>query len=389
MGFGSLEDLIERTPDPELDRVTLLRAKNSTPAVARLANSLHTRATWRQTPLGVLLPGLDQIDGPGGSFPPPLTVRGTNCLLRARIESWRALSGWTPAEIGNLDGLGSISLEEILRATIREWAGFQFGDRTSQLGDRASLNPSEIYDGLVALSAWGASTRGTRGAVAAIEAASDAREELPQPVARAMRALRRIGGSEEESSYGLKDAFVEVEAAPEFSVFKRRQLEDRALRPTLVELAGELGVSKNRVGHIETSFKRKLARRMQEKDWPIRHAAEQLREILGAVARSEELDGAFAELDRNDTFAPGAHDHRRALLLWLCDYRTDQDWILGPDIEGLTDVILAAVAKSKHADLEAATRQLTLLGVREEMQLGWILSRVGYRIVDSRIVPAG
>jgi hypothetical protein len=329
--------------------------------------------------LGVLLLGLDSIDRPHGSFPPPLRVRATNCLLRARITSWSVLAGWTAADVGHLPRVGVTTLEEILRVAIQEWAGFH-------LGDGRALDPSEIYDGLVALSVWGASTRGTHGAVAAIAAATEAREELPRPVAQALRALRRIGASEEQSRGGLKHAFAELEATPGFSVFRQRQLEGSTGRPTFRELAVELGVSHSRAGQLEKTFKAKITSQMQEEDWPIRLAVEQLRETLGAVARSDELDEAFADLDPGDTLDL-SQTHRRALLLWICEYRTDGEWILGPDIGNLTDVILAAVAKRERAEFDAATRHLTLLGVRDEIQLRWILSRVGYRIVDDQIFP--
>jgi hypothetical protein len=68
---------------------------------------------------------------------------------------------------------------------------------------------------------------------------------------------------------------------------------------------------------------------MREPDWPIRLAAEQLRERLGAIARSDELYEAFADLDPGRSLEPGAHAHRRALLLWLSDYRVGREWVVG------------------------------------------------------------
>lgn len=77
------------------------------------------------------------------------------------------------------------------------------------------------------------------------------------------------------------------------------------------------------------------------------------------------------------------------MLLHLCDYRIDGEWVLGPDIERLTDVILEAVATGEETNLDVACRHLASLGVREEVQLPWILSRVGFRIIDERIVRLG
>jgi RNA polymerase alpha subunit len=373
----SLEGLVGRVPDLEQDEVALRRAASGAPAVAKLARRLHSEQRFRQTPLGILLPGLEAISTPKGSFPPPISARSINCLLRAQIDDWAVIAGWAPADIEALPGVGRTSLEEILSLALRKWARFH-------LGEPVETNAVEIYDGLLALCAWGESTQGTRGAVAAIAAAAESRDGLPPKVERALRALRRIDGSAADSPSSLERAFLELEAAQGFAVFKRRQLEGAARPPTLRQLGEERGTSRSRAGSQETAFKTLLTGRMNDQDWPIRTAVEELRERLGAVARPNELDDAFAKLDFGSSEVDG---HRRRLLLFLCDYRVEEEWVIGPDIEGLTGVILAAARESENADLDAACRQLTLLGVREEVQLGWILSRGGVRIIDGEIVP--
>jgi hypothetical protein len=375
----SLEGLLGHVPDPERDRVALLGAINGTPASARLVRKLHTDEDWRRTPLGDLLPGLGSIGSPGDHFPPLSSARAVNCLLSARIEGWPVLADWTPADLSYLPNLGRLTLEEVLALAVREWARFHLEDPTAP-------SPAEIYDGLVALSAWGASTRGTRGAVAAIAAAAETEEKLPAPVNRAMRALRSIDESETEFRRSLESAFLKLEAMAGFTVFKRRHPKGSAKPPSLSALAREMDVTRSRVEQLEASVQRKFARGMKDPDWPIRLATEQLRERLGTVARSGELDDAFASLDPGHSAGPNTKALRRALLLQLCDYRVGEEWVVGPDIESLTDVILAAVANGERTDLDAVSRHLTLLGVREEMQLGWILSRGGFRIMDDRIV---
>lgn len=372
-----LEGLIGRVPEPARDSVALLRAANGAPASMELARKLCTDAAWEQTPLGDLFPGLESIETPDGAFPPPISARAANCLLCAKVTNWYVLAGWTPADI--VPGLGSTTQAEVLRVTLQSWADFH-------LGERVARNPPAVYGDLLALSAWGASTRGTRGAVAAILAAAETDEDLPPQVTRAMRTLRRIGESEEQSLSSLGHAFHELEETPGFIVFTRRCDETLARRPALEEFARELGVSRSRVGQIEASFKQRLERQMREPDWPIRLAAEELRDRLGAVARRDELDRAFAELDPGQVLKPGVHQQRRALLLWLCNYRVGDEWVLGPDIESLTDIILTSVADGEQTDLDAASRHLARLGVREELQLVWILSRSGFRIIDGQIV---
>jgi hypothetical protein len=303
--------------------------------------------------------------------------------MRGRVGDWGSLAARTPAELGCLPRAGRITVEEILKGAVQEWARFHLQDSSVASG------PIEIYEGLLALSAWGTSRQGTDDAVAAVIAAAESPDGLPSPVARAMRALRRVRPSEEEARQSLEQAFVELEATPGFRVFERRELGNAAERPTQVELAAELGLSRSRPGQMEAFVRRRLEQRMREPAWPIRLAAEQLRETLGAVALPKELEEAFADLDPGPSLEPNSSPYRRKLLLWLCAYRIDGEWVLGPDIERLTDVILEAVANGEETDLDTACRHLTLLGVREEVQLQWILSRVGFRIVDERIVALG
>lgn len=357
----------------------LLGAVNGTPAVTRLAEQLRTDEDLSQTPLGEMLPSLGSIGAPEG-FPPQAGARAANSLLGAQITGWDILASWTPADLSYLPGVGRITVEEVLRMAIRAWAGFHLEDPTAP-------RPAEIYDGLMALSAWGASTRGTRGAVAAIAAAAETDEELPAQVARAMRALRQVDGSNLDTRVDLEGAFTELEATAGFPVFRRRRLEGATRRPTLAELAKERGVTGSRIQQMEASVKQQLAQEMRKPDWPLRLAVEELRERLGAIARPGELDDAFAYLDPRHSLQLRTGTHRGALLLWLGGYKVDEQWVVGPDIEKLTDVILAALANGEQADLNTVGRHLTLLGVREEMQLGWILSRGGCRIIDDQIVP--
>jgi hypothetical protein len=127
---------------------------------------------------------------------------------------------------------------------------------------------------------------------------------------------------------------------------------------------------------------------MREPSWPIRLPTEQLREELGAVGWLKELDEAFANLDSGPSLESKGQQHRRNLLLQLCGYRIDGEWVLGPDIERLTDVILQAVASGEEPGLDHAYRHLALLGVREEVRLPWILRRVGFRIIEGQVTAS-
>jgi hypothetical protein len=373
-------DLIGRVPDPELDRVALLRVADGGPALDELATQLHDDMNWKQVPLAALLPRIETFGASGRPFPPSIHTRAATCLMRGRISDWSTLAARTPAELGGLPRAGRFTVEEILSAAIREWARFHLQDTPDGTG------PIEIYEGLLTLSAWGASSRGTDDTVAAVVAAAEAPEGLPPQVARVLRALRRIRPSEEESRQSLEQAFVELEATPGYKVFERRELGEGAERPTQAELAAELGLSTSRPGQMEAVVRRRLEEQMRDPASPLRLAAEHLREKLGAVGRLEELDDAFANLDPGPSLKANGDPHRRKLILHLCDYRVDGEWILGPDVERLTDIILEGVANGVETDLDTACRHLARLGVREKVQLQWILSRVGFRIIDEQVV---
>jgi hypothetical protein len=124
---------------------------------------------------------------------------------------------------------------------------------------------------------------------------------------------------------------------------------------------------------------------MRDPDWPIRIAVETLQGRLGSIARSGELVDTFAALDDNGALS-SHRPHRQALLLQLGKYRITDEWILGPDIERLTEVLLATLVNDRSGDLDAIGRHLSRLGVREELQLAWLISRHDYRIVAGQLV---
>jgi hypothetical protein len=125
---------------------------------------------------------------------------------------------------------------------------------------------------------------------------------------------------------------------------------------------------------------------MREDEWPLRVAVDEMRRQIGSVARPAELSEAFAMLDPDGKTLPQHPPYRRALLLLLGGYRQTEEWVLDPDIECLTKVILSGLADSGSASLDRAGRQLVLLGVREELQIPWILSQYGFRIIAGELV---
>jgi Bacterial RNA polymerase, alpha chain C terminal domain len=256
------------------------------------------------------------------TFMDRLSVRAANSLARAGVSRFASLGPRTPAEIQTAPHVGPGTLEEILAAVAVEWA-----------------------------SAY----------------------------------LRHDDELERRKPRALANAFWELEQMPGFQTFRRRCL-DAGTPPTLAELATDEDLSRQAVSGRETRVRAALEKQMVDSDWPLRIAVDEIRHRLGSVAHLREVDDAFTALDSRGEALLRSAPHRRNMLLWLADYRLDGEWLLGPDIESLTTVILSTFANSGSSSLDAAGRQLALLGVREEVQVPWILSQHGFRAIDGKLV---
>ncbi|MGV1048849.1 MAG: hypothetical protein ACOYD4_10050 [Solirubrobacterales bacterium] len=338
-GSKHFEELIGRAPDPVADRQALAEMRDAaSPGFHHLVEGLRTREDLRSSRVGALLPGLALLESP--RLTDLLGVRAVNAVARANVANWSALAGTTPASVAALSGVGPGTANEILAVAAREWAA-------AYLREDGSASPP----------------------------AGPADRRRP-PVPGALAA--------EDRFRNLARAFEDLEQAPGFDVLRRRQF-DPGQPPKLTMIAAELGVSPQRASELQATIRRLLARQMRNGDWPIRFAAEEIRERLGAVARTEEIKGALAAIDPDGSAMPAALPHRHMLLLHLAEYRISGEWVLAPDIESLTRVVLDALADSASADLDAVGRHLTRLGVRDELQLPWIVCQLGFQIVDGEL----
>jgi Bacterial RNA polymerase, alpha chain C terminal domain len=330
-----MEDMVGRSPNPDVDRPLLLKLCDpKDPSSSELVRHLHTRAEWRRLPLRELLPGLDLVDSP--SFTDRLGVRAANCIGQAKARTLTWLASLTPDAICHRPNVGKKTLEEILGAVVAEWASAYLWQ--AQSGSSAGGSTKE-----------------------------------PQWANKRPR------------DRSLSSAFADLERAPGFTVFKQRQLESEE-GPTLKEAAAKLGISGSRVGQKEAAIRALLSRRMRDSEWPIRLAAERLQRCLGSVAHRAELIDALAEVDGDEGALFDALPHRSALLLWLSGYRVAGEWVLGPDIEDLTTTVLRALTERGLASVDQVGQHLSRLGVREELQLPWILSQYGFRILDGELM---
>lgn len=112
-----------------------------------------------------------------------------------------------------------------------------------------------------------------------------------------------------------------------------------------------------------------------------------MRDHLGSVARYSELEEAISEINPVGQVLGEDMPQRRALLLWLADYRISGEWVVDVEIESITGLLLRSMTEGKKkADLDAVARQLKRLRVREELQLPWIASQSDFQIVDGKLM---
>jgi hypothetical protein len=325
-----LLDLIGRTPDPVDDASSLRSLLDPDEAAIRRFCEGLCQGERREWPLREQLPGLDLVESP--TFSDHLDVRAANALGRVGSLRLSNLATTSPARLIDVPGIGAGTIQLILAAITREWAA-------------AYLRAGDGAEG---------TDRGANGE----------------------------GPLKPASSEGLVDAFEKLEGLAAFETFRQRQLDDDP--PSVRDLAMRLGVSTQLIYEKEARIERVLASRMREDDWPIRIAVEEMRERLGSVASLRDLDEAREAIDSRAL--PSHLPHRVPLLLKLGSYQVKGEWVLDHDIEALTGAVLAAALGNSSDDVDAVARHLSRLGIREELQLPWLTSRHGFKIVDGRLI---
>lgn len=297
-GLEGTLGLIGRELEPEHDRPLLrLLAEEDGSAAPYLAAQLAGDEQWRSQPLGDLLRGLEAVRqtlGEGG-----VGTRAFNALARAGVGAWGDLATVRPATILTVPNIGPQSLEEVLTGALRAWALASLGDGPREPPPELSFEPP----------------------------ASPPRPRRPW-----------YGGDLAHTFEGLDRRL------PGFDLFRRHTLSG-ADRPTLRELGAESGISAEGVRKREAHVREALAELMEDPEWPLRVAVDLLRERLGPLAPVEELDAALAELDRRGA-AITPHPERRALLLWLAEYRVAGDRVVrGHQVLDVTVTILRAAGE--------------------------------------------
>lgn len=116
----SLEALIGRLPDPEVDREVLTTLGDpENPDAHLVVKRLRTQRSFYGRSLRELFPGLDLLRAP---LEKRLSVRAVKCLTAVEIRSWGELAATTPIALRNIPGAGAGTVEEILLLAMSEWA---------------------------------------------------------------------------------------------------------------------------------------------------------------------------------------------------------------------------------------------------------------------------
>lgn len=280
------------------------------------------------------MPGLGLVEAT--DFSVRLSVRAANCLGRAECITLSTLAALTPEKILDLPSVGTNVAEEIFSVAASEWAASYLTATERALRDRSA------------------------------GVASDDR------------------GSINVAARDLADALAEVEAIGGFIAFRRRRLDID--NPTQSKVAMELGVSGSRVSRLERAVHSKLSRKLRDNDWAITKAVSSLRERLGSLALLNDLDDILAAIDPAGAVLSDDLPHRRVLLLDLAGYQVSGQWVLGPEIESLTQAILSDLTKEGQVDIESARQSLVRLGIKEVIQLPWIINQPDFRVVDGKLL---
>jgi hypothetical protein len=333
-----LVSLLGRSPDPEIDisKLRLLAADPQGGEVAEFCRSIRSSDLQRVTPLRELLHGLELVEPT--SFWDLLDSRAVNLFWRSGLDTWAALCRTSICTIEGLRGAGPRVVEATISGMARDWA--------------------DAY-----LRRWGIS-----GATASPPRVQTLPAEHLAPLT------------------DLRGAFERLEAQPGFQVFQVRFAATKA--PTLRELAASSGRSAQAVATGGSRVHRGLLRQMRNPDSPITSAVRYVEARAGSLATPPEMDSVFTDLHRESGSLPRTKAHRRGLLLWLGDYLVTEGWVLSRDLEIITKALLDALVADSSADVDRVADCLGKLGVREHLQLPWLATQRGYRILDGKLVPA-
>lgn len=309
--------------------------------------------------LGALLPGLRAWREATLHDPavvraiPRLSVRAENCLSRANIRSWEDLSRQRVRDLGSLRNFGDMSKREVVRAAIQlaasppgidaspksvDAADEQQSRQTTMFRELLAVRPrridssaghdvesqlpsetlgengryrgrEDVWTPLASLMSWAAS-REPDVAVGDVLVLKNPAEELPGDLLSEWLALSAMRASELADPVLVRpdiNALVD-ELLGAFGPVQRLVLEQRILSltgPTLEQLGGVIGVTRQRVSQIQLRVEKRLDDILTLPRFrPLVWRAAEVRNALGTMALAD-------------------HPHTAAVLSFACRGATD------------------------------------------------------------------
>jgi len=241
------------------------------PARETLKWELWRGSSYDLTPLGSLLPGLEDVGDPE-PWRRDLGTRASNSLRAANIRTWPQLAGCTPLLLRQLPNLGVKTFMDIIDVVLIAWAHETpiAGDVPGQTDPRGSTLPAfrnPIADGdvemLAELLRWFWTNRGTRTFGEVLDDAGWFSPEQLPPRLREIAWLlsaRRLAETLDLEEFGAEDwAWLLSFDERKLQILEHRVVAEK--RITLGQLAANMGVTRERIRQLEGDLVKEIGNR--------------------------------------------------------------------------------------------------------------------------------
>jgi hypothetical protein len=403
----ALDELVGTVPHPTSHAVVLKQARAH---VRDLATTLLARQDLCARRFGELLPGIEVCPGPE-PVDRGLSTRAQNLLGRSPWGTWAGLADATPLLLSGLPNLGAKSFIEIVQMVLAAWIDFHATRdpdiavaraapardalaNDAEVGECHSAHPllAVLPEAQRALCwAWGETGATTLG-----EALSSlATAHLPPDILAVRQELLAADLS------GLLGRRPPNEASwqrvlrldcRERNVAAARIFPSSSQRPTLDELGGRFGVTRERIRQIENAVKVRIGAQIASDDGAdIRHLAARLRAAVGAVVEPDQLAISSVELVAESSAHIDTAEAalRSAILIASADTYCERSGLLfsshAAEVLMRTERTLALHPPAQVIDPSLLEEALTIASGAPHLT-DRVLAHLGVRLLDGKFV---